>query len=108
MKHSIRAHIVAPIWLRLPQRTRWAVVRLLNRSNRRCWSSLVDDALPHREQDMCDVRVPSLRGNNAERCASVCDWAHPLHEGEHDCSCYCGKFRFTATESAARKDRSDV
>jgi len=106
MRHSIRAHVVAPVWLRLPARVRWAVVHLLNRSRRQCWSDLVDAALAPHEDDACDVRVPGLRGERAPRCATVCGWSHPEHVGEHACSCYCNKFQFTATNGARERARN--
>lgn len=96
MHHSIRAHIVAPIWLHTPSRIRWAFVHLLDRSKRQCWSDLVDAALATPEDDACDVEVPSLLGERGPRCASVCEWMHVDHTGTHACTCYCGKFRFTA------------
>lgn len=98
--HSVWAHIAAPIWLRVPEKHRWTVVHWLNKSQRRCWSSLVSDALTHREADPCDTHVPSLRGTDGSYCASVCGWMHPDHAGDHACNCYCGKFRFAATEGA--------
>lgn len=104
--HSIRAHVVAPIWLWLPEKWRWSVVTRLNRSNRQCWSDLVSDALAWDEDDACDVHVPRLRNDDAPRCASVCDYMHPDHSGEHPCSCYCGKFEFVASDGAL--DRRDT
>lgn len=98
--HSIRAHITAPIWLRIPEKWRWKIVHQLNRSQRQCWSDLVSDALAYRESDPCDVHVPRLRGERAPACASVCGWSHPDHDGEHACSCYCGKFQFVAANGA--------
>lgn len=97
--HSVRSHVLTPIWLRISQKHRWAVVNLLNRSQRQCWSELVSEALAVPESDPCDVRIPSMR---AERplCASICEWGHPDHVGEHACSCYCGKFQFAATKGA--------
>lgn len=101
--HSIRAHVVAPIWLRLGEKRRWTVVHWLNKSKRQCWSDLVTDALAYPEDDSCDVHVPRLRGERAPRCASVCDFMHPDHAGKHDCSCYCGKFQFAATDGALER-----
>jgi hypothetical protein len=100
--HSVRSHIVAPIWLRIPEKRRWDVVSLLNRSRRQCWSDLVSAALACPEDDACDVHTPSL-GERAPRCALTCDWMHPTHCGEHACSCYCGKFQFTATNGAIER-----
>lgn len=100
-QHSIRAHLIAPVWLRLPAKWRWSVVHRLDRSRRQCWSTLVDAALASPEADSCDVRIPSLRGERTPRCASVCDWSHPEHTGRHSCDCYCGKFRFTAADGYA-------
>lgn len=98
--HSVYSHLAAPIWIHIPEKYRWTVVHWLDKSRRRCWSDLVSDALTHREDDACDIRVPRLRGERAQRCASVCDWMHPDHAGEHTCGCYCGKFRFTAADGA--------
>jgi hypothetical protein len=100
--HSARAHVVAPIWLRIPEKRRWAIVHWLNRSRRQCWADLVDDALARPESDPCDVHIPSLQ--REPRCASVCGWWHPDHTGEHTCSCYCNKFQFAATDGA--RDRA--
>src|SRR5690348_15404005 len=74
--HSIRSHIMAPIWLRIPEKSRWTVVHWLDKSRHQCWADLVSDALACREKDACDVHVPRLRGERAPRCASVCDWGH--------------------------------
>lgn len=95
--HSLWAHVVAPLWLRLPEKRRWAVVYWLNKSQRRCWSDLVSDALGYHEKDACDVHVPALRGERKPSCATTCGWSHPDHTGQHDCACYCGKFQFVAT-----------
>jgi hypothetical protein len=97
--HSVRAHITAPIWLRIPEKQRWTIVNWLDKSRRRCWSELVSDALAVPQDDPCDVSVPTLRADGAPRCAAVCGWLHPDHAGDHDCSCYCGKFQFTAHPS---------
>ena len=102
--HSVWAHIAAPIWLRIPEKRRWTVVYWLNKSRRRCWSDLVSDALGYHEADPCDVHVPRLRGERAPRCASVCGWFYADHSGEHPCSCYCGKFQFTATEGSRDRE----
>lgn len=96
--HSPYSHIAAPIWVRIPEKQRWTIVHWLNKSRRHCWSDLVSDALTYRESDPCDTRFPRLRGERAPRCASICDWSHPEHAGEHACSCYCGKFEFTAPD----------
>lgn len=96
--HSLWHHLAAPIWTRIPERHRWTVVHWLDKSRRRCWANLVSDALTLREDDACDTHVPSLRGDDGAHCRSVCDWMHPTHSGEHDCSCYCGKFQFAAHE----------
>lgn len=101
--HSAWSHIAAPIWLRVPERARWRIVYRLNRSRRRCWCDLVDDALCYREKDACDIHVPTLRPTGAGRCGSVCGWSHPSHVGEHACSCYCNKFQFVATEGAIER-----
>lgn len=98
--HSVKAHIMAPIWLRVPEKRRWMVVYWLNRSQRQCWSDLVSDALAWPESDPCNVHFPSLHGEHALRCASVCEWGHPDHVGEHQCYCYCGKFQFVAPRGA--------
>jgi hypothetical protein len=103
--HSVRSHIVAPIWLRIPEKHRWTIAHWLNRSRRTCWADLVDDALARPESDPCDVHIPSLPGVRKPRCASVCWWSHPEHTGEHDCSCYCNKFQFTATDGARDRDK---
>lgn len=113
--HDLRAHVVAPIWVRLPEKWRWTVVTWLNRSQTRCWSSLVDAALlTYREDDACDIRTPL--GCSAGRCATTCDWIGGAklgdHVGEHACSCYCGKFEFTAPEGGderhARAEQGDT
>lgn len=98
--HSVWKHIVAPIWMRLPEKWRWAIVHELDKSRHQCWCNLVDAAIAWREKDPCDVSTPSLRGERAPRCATTCDWSHPVHTGEHDCACYCGKFQFTAPDGA--------
>lgn len=98
--HSLWSHVVAPIWLRIPEKRRWLIVTWLDRSQKRCWADLVSDALAYPASDSCDVHVPQIRGDRAPRCASICDWSHPQHSGEHACSCYCGKFQFTATAGA--------
>lgn len=96
--HDLAQHVVAPIWVRLPEKWRWEIVHHLNRSRRLCWSSLVDAALTRREDDACDVHTPL--GCEAGRCATTCGWIGGRkrgdHFGEHMCSCYCGKFQFTA------------
>jgi hypothetical protein len=97
-QHTIRAHLLAPIWLRIPEKRRWTIVSWLDKSQRRCWSDLVGDALASPELDACDVHVPALPPSRPPHCASVCYWSHTDHVGEHDCSCYCGKFRFAATQ----------
>jgi hypothetical protein len=102
--HSLYHHLTAPLWRRLPERRRWAVVHWLDRSRRRCWGSLVDAALCSAEDDPCDVRVPALRGEQPLRCATTCGWSHVEHTGPHTCACYCGKFMFRATEGA--RDRA--
>jgi hypothetical protein len=99
--HSVQSHLIAPIWLRIPEKRRWAIVTRLDRSRHRCWSDLVMDALAEREDDACDVSTPQLRaGKTPPDCASVCSWygAAGQHEGEHECGCYCGKFQFVAPD----------
>lgn len=99
-EHTIRAHIVGPLWACIPEKTRWHIVTWLNRSPDRCWCDLVDAALCwHRERDACDIPTP-LGSDKGARCKSVCDWSHSDHVGEHDCACYCGKFQFLAPEGA--------
>ena len=95
--HSVKAHALAPVWLRMPSKMRWSVVSLLNRSKRYCWSDLVSDALARPEDDACDVHVPQP---TSERCRTVCGWGSSDHDGAHDCSCYCGKFQFKAEVGA--------
>lgn len=100
-QHSIRHHIVAPIWVRIPEKWRWKIVHRLDRSQRRCWSSLVDAALVyHPDDDACDVPTPL--GCGVGDCATTCYWVggHVVgdHIGSHDCACYCGKFKFRAAE----------
>lgn len=104
--HSLWAHIVAPIWLRVPEKRRWTVVNWLNKSRRRCWSDLVSDALAYREDDACDIHVPTLRAGRVPDCASVCGWLHADHTGEHPCACYCGKFQFIAAEGSQAQQGS--
>lgn len=101
--HSLSAHIVAPIWIRIPEKWRWSIVHRLDKSRKVCWSSLVDAALTTgREDDACDVSTPL--GCSAGDCATTCYFmggqVRHDHEGEHDCSCYCGKFQFVAAEGA--------
>lgn len=103
--HSLTKHIFAPIWLRIPEKRRWDIVSLLDKSKRYCWADLVSDALTYRESDPCDIHTPGL-AKTSGRCESVCDFSHPDHSGAHDCSCYCGKFRFTTSEGAI--DRREV
>lgn len=100
--HSIRAHVVAPIWARVPEKTRWRIVAWLNRSQGRCWCDLVDAAMcwHHDTDDACGVPTPLIGSDKAARCKSVCDWSHPDHTGEHDCACYCAKFQFLAPDGA--------
>jgi hypothetical protein len=99
--HSVTKHIVAPLWLRLPEKHRWTVVHHLNKGKRQCWSDLVSDALAYRESDPCDINTPSPLSDTAKRCRTTCDWMHPdAHSGKHACSCYCGKFQFTAAEGS--------
>lgn len=108
--HSVWQHVAAPIWLRLPEKARWTVVGWLNRSDRNCWTSLASDALAYREDDACDIHVPSLRGDDASDCRSRCDWMGGRvtgHAGEHACACYCGKFRFMAYEGAGDRQEHD-
>lgn len=95
--HSVWSHIAGPIWVRIPEKHRWRVVDWLNKSDRRCWGNLVDDALAVPEKDACDISVPGLRDDRGPSCAETCGWMHPQHTGTHECGCYCGKFRFTAT-----------
>lgn len=101
--HSLRSHLLAPIWLRVPEKHRWTVVSRLNKSRRQCWCDLVDAALACHERDACDVSVPGPRSERAPRCASACDWSHPDHTGEHPCACYCGKFQFTAPDGGIER-----
>lgn len=107
--HDVMQHILAPFWVRIPERWRWRIVHRLDRSRRLCWSSLVDAALTTgRESDSCDVRTPLRCG--AGDCATTCGWmggrVRGDHVGDHDCSCYCGKFRFRAAQGA--DDREEV
>lgn len=102
--HSVYMHIAGPIWLRTPERHRWTIVHWLNRSQRRCWSDLVSDALCYPETDPCDRHIPALRGERMPRCATTCDWFYHDHSGAHDCACYCGKFQFRASGGA--RDRA--
>ena len=99
-EHSIKAHIVVAVWVRVPEKWRWRIVHRLDRSRQRCWSSLVDAALCYREDDACDVRTPL--GCAAGDCGATCYWVGGRvvgdHIGSHDCACYCGKFQFRATE----------
>lgn len=107
--HSIWQHVAAPLWLRIPEARRWKIVGWLDRSQRQCWADLVSDALAYREDDACDVHVPRLLGERAPACASLCGWSHPDHNGEHACSCYCGKFQFVATLGAnERREARDA
>lgn len=100
--HYWRAHLIAPVWIRLPERLRWRIAHRLDSApiigRLLCWSSLVDAALTHREDDACDVRTPL--GCGAGDCSTTCYWGGGKvrgdHLGAHPCSCYCGKFRFTA------------
>jgi hypothetical protein len=109
MDHSIWQHVAAPAWLRVPEKWRWWTVDKLNRSQQRCWSTLVSDAMTHREDDACDTHVPSLRGGeDAARCKSVCDWFHPDHAGQHACACYCGKFQFTASDGLSEREQARI
>jgi hypothetical protein len=97
--HSVRSHLVAPIWRRVPERVRWEIVHHLNKSQHRCWCDLVDAALCQREDDACDVSIPPRR--EAEPyCSRVCGYSHFEHAGSHACACYCGKFQFQATDGA--------
>lgn len=100
LDHSLWKHIAASVWLRIPEKRRWTIVGLLDKSQRRCWADLVSDAMAYPERDACDVHVPPLRGDRALDCASVCGWSHPTCTGEHACRCYCGKFQFTAPDGA--------
>lgn len=94
-EHSLYSHIVAPIWLRIPEKQRWKIVARLDKSRRRCWSDLVNDALAQADgDDACDTHVPALPCSTAPDCATHCYWVG--HSGVHDCACYCGKFQFTA------------
>ena len=101
--HSLRAHLLAPIWKRIPEKQRWTVVHWLNKSTHYCWCDLVDAALCWHNDDSCDTALPTHSGKN-DRCKTVCDWSHPDHFGEHDCSCYCGKFQFLAPEGAINRE----
>lgn len=103
-EHSLRRHIFGPLWLRIPERRRWSIVGLLNKSRHFCWSDLVTAALGWHEVDACETHLPTIE--RAPRCASICDWMSDDHRGAHACSCYCGKFRFDATEGSA--DRRGV
>ena len=98
--HSVKAHVLAPIWLAIPEKVRWRIVGWLNGSKRFCWSDLVTAALGWgaNEGDSCDVHLPNME--RTPRCATTCDWAHDDHTGEHTCACYCGKFQFTAAEGS--------
>lgn len=101
--HSVRAHVAAPIWVRVPEKWRWAIVYRLDRSRHLCWSSLVEAALTTgREDDACDVPTPL--GCGVGDCATTCHYmggqVRHDHEGVHDCRCYCGKFQFLASEGA--------
>lgn len=101
--HSVYSHIAAPIWLRIPEETRWRIVDWLNKSRRRCWPDLVAAAIAYHWDDYCNVHFPRLSTDRAPHCASVCDWMHPDHAGIHPCRCYCGKFQFTATDGALER-----
>lgn len=103
--HLLSDHLLAPVWLRTPAKLRWKYVDWRNRSQRTCWSSLVDAALAEREDDACAVKLPTRCFAGA--CATTCDWSHPEHRGEHMCDCYCGKFRFTALEGALDRRERD-
>lgn len=92
--HSVRAHILGPIWIRIPEKHRWRIVDLLNRSQKRQWCSLVDAALAVPEKDACNIYTPD--GSKSDYCKTTCDWFG--HTGEHSCECYCGKFQFRASE----------
>lgn len=106
--HLASSHIVAPVWLRVPETWRWKIVHRLDRSRKRCWSDLVDAALAQPEADACDVRTPL--GCDASNCSTTCYFVggafHGDHIGQHACSCYCGKFQFTAATGA--DDRREV
>jgi hypothetical protein len=103
--HLLSDHIIAPLWLRTPEKWRWRYVNWLNNSQKTCWSDLVSAALAVPERDACDMKLPTRCGSGT--CPTTCDWSHFEHVGEHECSCYCGKFQFTAPEGAIdRRERS--
>lgn len=104
--HSLWQHIAAPIWIHIPEKGRWAIVNWLNKSPRRCWCDLVDDALASREDDPCDVHIPMLRPGPEPYCARECRFMHSEHSGSHACACYCGKFQFPATDGAIERRAS--
>ena len=96
--HSLWQHVAVPVWRRIPEKHRWTVVSWLNRSERRCWCDLVEDALcrPEPSGCACDERVPDPRPRTT-RCATECGMFKHL-PGERSCACYCGKYRFTVTD----------
>lgn len=96
--HSIRQHLLAPIWVRIPEKRRWDVVHWLNKSDRRCWCDLVEAALVYREKDDCDTRIPFFGAERAQHCATVCGFMHD-HAAE-GCRCYCGKFEILAAPTS--------
>lgn len=95
--HSVHYHLLSPVWLRLPEKLRWQIVSILNKSNRYCWCDLVDAALCRSEdEDPCDQHLPLITGWSANHCQVECRVFG--HQGEHRCACYCGKFKFLASD----------
>lgn len=90
--HSIRHHVLVPLWARVPANARWTIVNWLNRFDIFCWSDLVDAALhPTDGPDACDGRLP-LPAFDRPACSKTCWWL-PEHEDHADCTCYCSKFK---------------
>ena len=94
--HDITHHALVPIWRALPERRRWDIVHLLNRSARTCWCDLVDAALSANDSDPCDSALPL--GSESLECRTRCQWKDHGTEG-HECACYCGKFGPTGAHS---------
>lgn len=62
--HSLRHHVAAWLWLKVPETWRWtAVTRVHKAMPDLCWCDLVDGALAKRDPSacLCDVSLPVAR-----------------------------------------------
>lgn len=69
LDHSIRRHVAAWLWLKVPEMTRWSVVNRIHAAMPDlCWCDLVDAAMAERGRAgcLCEVDLPVARRLTAE------------------------------------------